>query len=139
MQPKSLAFRLTVSSAIVACIMLLAAALLLNELFQKALERNFDQRLRAVMDSVLGTIELAEDGSPRLPQPLADPRFTIPLSGWYWQVTPLDAPASKDLASASLLEKRLAVPVAELGKRGPNDIADFYLMDSNNRPLRALE
>ncbi len=139
MQPRSLAFRLTVSSAVVACVMLLAAALLLNELFQRAVERNFDQRLRAVMDSVLGAVELSEDGTPKLPQPLADPRFTIPLSGWYWQITALETTPLKQLASASLLEKRLAVPAPALASRTGNGLAEFYLQDSNSRQLRAIE
>jgi signal transduction histidine kinase len=139
MQTRSLAFRLTVSSAIVACVMLLAAALLLNQLFQQALERNFDARLRAVLDGVLASVELGEDGSPRLPAPLADTRFTIPLSGWYWQIKPVDVAGAKDLASASLLEKRLDIPPNAIARRGTDGVADFYLTDSAGKQLRAVE
>ncbi len=139
MQARSLAFRLTVSSAIVACVMLLSAALLLNQLFQNALERNFDARLRAVLDGVLASVELGEDGAPRLPSPLADTRFTIPLSGWYWQIKPLDIAGVNDLASASLLEKRLEIPAAALVGRGKDGVADFYLTDSAGKQLRAVE
>jgi signal transduction histidine kinase len=138
MQPRSLAFRLVLSSGVIACIMLLAAALLLNGLFQRALERNFDERLRAVMDGVLGSVELAQDGSPNLPTQLADTRFSIPLSGWYWQITPIEK-GGKDMASASLLEKRLAVPDAALNARGGDGVASFYLLDSENKQLRAIE
>jgi signal transduction histidine kinase len=137
MQRRSLAFRLTVSSAIVACVMLLAAGFLLNQLFQQALERNFDARLRAVLDGILASVELADDGSPKLPSPLADSRFTIPLSGWYWQITPVEKGPAKDLASESLLEKRLAVPTG--ATRGKDGVADFYLSDYDGKQLRALE
>jgi signal transduction histidine kinase len=139
MQRNSLAFRLGASSAIVACIILLAAALLLNQLFQQALERNFDARLRAVLDGVLANVELEPDGSPKLPAPLSDTRFTIPLSGWYWQIKPLDLPAAKDLASASLLEKRLELPAGATAVRGKDGIADFYMKDTQGKQLRALE
>ncbi len=139
MRPRSLAFRLGVSSAIVACVILLAAALLLNHLFQQALERNFDSRLRAVLDGVLANVELAPDGSPRIPSPLSDTRFTIPMSGWYWQIQPVDLPTAKDLASASLLERRLTVPDTALKLRGSDGVADFYIKDAQGKQLRALE
>ncbi len=138
MQPRSLAFRLVLSSGVIACVMLLAAALLLNYLFQRALERNFDERLRAVMDGVLASVELAPDGSPSLPTQLADTRFSIPLSGWYWQIVPVE-PGSKDLASASLLEQRLAIPDAALASRGTDGVARFRLLDSGGKQLRAIE
>ena len=49
MRRNSLAFRLIISSAIVAIVLLVSAAVLLTSLFQAALERNFDARLRAVI------------------------------------------------------------------------------------------
>src|SRR5262245_31559573 len=88
MRRNSLAFRLIVSSAIVAIVVLVSAAVLLTSLFQVALERNFDARLRAVMDGLLANVQVNPDGSPALETELADTRFTLPLSGWYWQVTP---------------------------------------------------
>ena len=82
MQPKSLSTRLILSSAAVAVILLVAAALLLAALFQRALESNFDARLRAVLDSLLANVEVDSSGTPVLGRQLADPRFTLPLSGW---------------------------------------------------------
>ena len=92
--------------------MLLAATgLLLASLFTAALERNFDQRLQSVLDGLLANLDVTAEGAPQLSSALADPRFGLPLSGWYWQVVPVDAAKGKaDLASASLLEQRLAVP-----------------------------
>lgn len=128
MRPSSLSRRLILSSALVSMVLLAAAGLLLASLFAAALERNFDERLRAVMDGVLANLEVTAAGEPRLTGALADPRFSLPLSGWYWQVTPVDG--GKDLASASLLEQRLAAP--EGGE------AAFFLADGNGVTLRAI-
>lgn len=138
MRRNSLALRLVVSSAIVAVVLLVSAAVLLTSLFQAALERNFDARLRAVMDGLLANVEVNADGSPAIQSELADTRFTLPLSGWYWQVTP-PAQGVADLASPSLLEKRLQPTSADLADRDEEGLAHFYLIDANGTRLRAIE
>lgn len=138
MRRNSLALRLVVSSAIVAVVLLVSAAVLLTSLFQAALERNFDARLRAVMDGLLANVEVNADGSPAIQSELADTRFTLPLSGWYWQVTS-PAQGVADLASPSLLEKRLQPTAADLAERDEEGLAHFYLIDANGTRLRAIE
>lgn len=134
MRPSSLSRRLILSSALVSVVLLAATGLLLASLFASALERNFDERLRAVLDGVLANLEVTEAGAPKLTGALADPRFALPLSGWYWQVVPVAG--GRDLASASLLEQRL--PVAAAG-RARDGVAAFFLNDSNGVTLRAIE
>lgn len=134
MKPSSLSSRLILSSALVSVVLLAAIGLLLSSLFSAALERNFDQRLSAVMDGLLANLEVSGDGAPRLAGLLADPRFELPLSGWYWQVVPLGDGA--DLASASLLEQRLTAPAAT---RGADGVAAFFLTDVNGVRLRGIE
>ena len=139
MRVKSLSTRLILSSAAVAIVLLLTAALLLVTLFQSALERNFDARLRAVLDSLLANVEVAPSGAPILASQLADARFSLPLSGWYWQVKPLPEGTLGDLASDSLLEKRLSTDPALLTNRSSDGIATFYASDSNGVQLRGME
>lgn len=139
MRVNSLAFRLMASSAIVSIILLAAAAFLLSGLFQDALERNFDSRLRAVLDGLLGNVELTEAGEPAMESQLADTRFTLPLSGWYWQVTPPSGSRLPDLASESLLEQRLALPAGQKIARDAKGVASFYIEQFNGRRLRAIE
>jgi signal transduction histidine kinase len=139
MQVNSLWFRLMASSAAVSIVLLAAAGLLLGSLFETALERNFDARLRAILDGLLANVELKEDGAPAIQNELADTRFSLPLSGWYWQVTP---PAGKNvpgLASPSLLEQRLAPVAADLKDRDSEGIAHFFMTDTNGVKLRAIE
>lgn len=131
--------RLVAAAAVLCLILLVSAGILLNQLFQAALERNFEARLRAVLDGLLATVEVAEDGSPIIQSELADTRFTLPLSGWYWQVTPPAGKNLSDLASASLLEQRLRPTLEDLAERGEDGIARFYLTDTNGARLRAIE
>ena len=139
MQSKSLSFRLIVSSAIVAIVLLASAALLLNYLFQAALERNFDARLRAVLDGLLANVELSQDGAPGMQGQIADTRFSLPLSGWYWQVSPPKDKGVSDLASDSLLEQRLIPLDSMLKERDKGGVASFYINDSEGKRLRAIE
>ena len=135
MRPSSLSSRLIISSAVVSIVLLAATGLLLASLFTAALERNFDQRLRSVLDGLLASVEVDGAGNPKLSRPLPDPRFTLPLSGWYWQVVPEGG--GQDLASASLLEQRLSVP--NKVERGTDGLAAFSLKDTTGVKLRVLE
>lgn len=139
MRTNSLSFRLIFTSAVVAVVLLVSAAFLLAYLFQQALERNFDARLRAILEGLLANVELTTDGSPFMSGRIPDPRFTIPLSGWYWQVSPPRHRTLRDLASESSLEKRLVPAEADLQTRGPDGVASFYIKDSNGTQLRAIE
>jgi len=136
MRPSSLSGRLILSSLLVSIVLLAATGLLLASLFTAALERNFDQRLRSVLDGLLANIDVTADGAPRLSSAIVDPRFGLPLSGWYWQVVPVDkARGATDLASGSLLEQRLTVPPEFAGREGAQA---FYLKDTMGVTLRAI-
>lgn len=139
MQVNSLWFRLMASSAAVSIVLLAAAGLLLGSLFETALERNFDARLRAILDGLLANVELKGDGAPAIQSELADTRFSLPLSGWYWQVTPPPGKNVPSLASPSLLEQRLSPDAADLKDRDSEGLAHFFMTDSNGVKLRAIE
>ncbi len=138
MRANSLWFRLIASSSVIAVVLLLSAAVLLNAIFVSALQRNFDQRLRAALDGVLANVELGADGKPQIQNPLADTRFSLPLSGWYWQVSNA-GDAGKLLSSNSLLEQQLTVPTAALAGRDSNGVAGFSMLDQQGKNLRAIE
>ncbi len=139
MTRNSLAFRLIASSAAIAIVLLLASAFILNSLFHQALERNFDARLRAVMDGVIANVELQGDGTPALSSPLADARFSIPMSGWYWQVAKPGGDQTEILTSESMLERRLETAQYDLATRDTDGVASFYMTDNEGKQLRAIE
>ncbi len=70
---------------------------------------------------------------------LADTRFALPLSGWYWQVTPLGPDGGGRLVSASLLDQRLVPSEAELAQRDSEGVARFYMKDAKDTQLRGIE
>jgi len=139
MRPRSLSTRLIISSALVSIVLLAATGVVLAGLFQSALERNFDARLRAVLDGLVANVEIDAAGNPVLSGEMADTRFTLPLSGWYWQVIPMADSAAGDLASQSLLEQRLEPDTNSLTARGKDGVASFYMFDGNGASLRAIE
>lgn len=140
MRSNSLAFRLTASAAIISIILFVAAGVLLADLFKSAVERNFDERLHAVLDGLLSNVDVAAEGQGLAMQSaLADTRFSLPLSGWYWQVTPLGENAGGRLVSASLLDQVLAPDAADLADRDSDGVARFYLQDVKGTQLRGIE
>ena len=138
MRANSLWFRLIASSSVIAVVLLLSAAVLLNAIFVSALQHNFDQRLRAALDGVLANVELGADGKPQMQSQLADTRFALPLSGWYWQIS-LVGETSKLLSSASLLEEQLVPPPGVLETRDKDGVAGFSMLDQQGKNLRAIE
>jgi signal transduction histidine kinase len=140
MRSNSLAFRLTASAAIISIILFVAAGVLLADLFKSAVERNFDERLHAVLDGLLSNVDVAGGGQGLAMQnALADTRFALPLSGWYWQVTPLGENAGGRLVSASLLDQVLAPDPGDLADRDSDGVARFYLQDVKGTQLRGIE
>jgi signal transduction histidine kinase len=138
MRSNSLSLRLTVSAAVVSLVLLALASVVLSELFQQALSRNFDARLRAVLDSLSANVFPGEDGSPQLTGNMADTRFTLPESGWNWQVIPPE-PTQKPLLSPSMLAKPIALDIKLLGKRDADRITSFAFRNPLGQQLRAME
>ena len=107
---RSLARRLLLASLLAAVVMLLMAGALLFWMFRTTLERQFDERLEALLNGLLANVEQQDDGTLQLSRDLGDPLFRLPASGWYWQITSLNASDRQHtLASRSLLEKRFDV------------------------------
>ena len=139
MRYNSLAFRLTASAGIVSIVLLIAAGLLLASLFSKAVERNFDVRLQAVLDGLLANVDVNKNNELVLSGAIADTRFALPLSGWYWQIEPVDGASGKGMYSPSLLDENLKIPQQLLTRRDTSGVARFFLNDSGGTRLRVIE
>ena len=85
------------------------AGFLLAQLFRTSVEANFDARLQSLMDALLASVELDDGSKLKNNRPLPDAQFSLPLSGWYWQVSPQQNQSIDAIASESLLEQRLPV------------------------------
>jgi len=110
MGPKSLAFRLFASAAAWTLVVIPVAAILLVSLYREAVERNFDARLNVYMTSLVASTTEEGKSSPTEPANLGDPIFTLPFSGWYWQIKPLKGAKRPLYVSDSLLDQQLELP-----------------------------
>ena len=136
--PRSLAARLVLSAMAVALVLLVLAAFLLSYLFRVTVERNFDARLQAVLNGLLANVEINEKGQPYLASRLADTRFNLPLSGWYWQIAPVDGKGPV-LKSPSLLEKRFPLPPEKSPLRDDGGMARYTVKGPGGKTLRVIE
>jgi signal transduction histidine kinase len=86
MRRNSLAFRLVASAGLWCALVLSSAGYLLSALLGATVERNFDARLGVLLEGLVAGSEIGPDGQLELRPQLGEPRFTQPLSGWYWQI-----------------------------------------------------
>lgn len=102
-QSTSLASRLWRYGALWTAITLLLTAIVLSLFTKQAVEVAFDKRLEAYIKNLaadLATLETADE------QPIGtfgEPRFELPLSGWYWVIERLDT-ISPPFTSRSLVD-----------------------------------
>jgi len=114
---RSLATRLVVVAAVWSSITLALAGVFLVSLYQRASERAFDAQLevhiKALISEMLETDADAATATATatLAEPAyrGNPRFSLPLSGWYWTVRRADSSAIL-YASASLVGDPLNTP-----------------------------
>jgi signal transduction histidine kinase len=113
MRPNSLAFRLFASAAAWTLVVLPVTAFLLLSLYRQAVERNFDARLNVYLTSLIASTTAEGAKTPTAPANLGEPVFTIPFSGWYWQIKPLGDAERPLFVSDSLLDQELKLPSQE--------------------------
>ncbi len=107
MRRTSLAFHLIASAAVWCALVLSAAGFLLSALVGNTVESNFDARLAVLLEGLVAGAELRPEGKLELRPQLGEPRFTQPLSGWYWQIGDPARPLDR---STSLWDQSLPVP-----------------------------
>jgi signal transduction histidine kinase len=112
MRRNSLAFHLIASTAVWCALVLSAAGWLLSTLIGDMVESNFDARLGVLLEGLVAGAEIDAAGKLELRPQLGEPRFTQPLSGWYWQIGNPARPLDR---SSSLWDQTLPLPSAATG------------------------
>ena len=98
-------------------------------LFAKHVEQGYHEELEVHVRELAGLIRLQSDGRPELTRPLSDPRYVVPMSGFYWQV---NVDGHPPLRSASMqrggLDEQVAhsAEVLHRTERGPSGPAITY-------------
>ncbi|TXM63631.1 MULTISPECIES: sensor histidine kinase [Methylobacterium] len=135
---RSIAVRLAVSALLASSAILLLAAWILTTLYRETTERAFDSRLLVFANNLATDLVTPSDTESRA-FTLGDPRFDLPLSGWYWQVGKPDARPRDLRTSRSLVGVPLKPATDPDGKAGVGQIRQGYGRAQDDRLLRIIE
>ncbi len=90
MRANSLATRLFVSATAWVVVILVITGIILSSVYRSATERAFDRRLNLYLRTLVAEVA-APDTPDHEMQSLGEPLFELPLSGWYWEIAPVEA------------------------------------------------
>jgi len=140
MQASSLALRLFVLAAIWTTLSLLAAGSVLIAVYRGSVERSFDERLSVYMKTLIGAMSAQPDIAAgfREPSNVGEPRFQLPLSGWYWVLRRADD-GKVVSSSKSLTGEVLSLPSDQGIQPGADRVAKSYVPGPDHQDLRVLE
>ncbi|MFZ3349690.1 MAG: ATP-binding protein [Xanthobacteraceae bacterium] len=138
MRANSLALRLFIWAAGWTLIILIVTGIALSTLYRHAVERAFDRRLDVYLRTLVADVASPEEGGDKFPQSIGEPLFELPLSGWYWQVTRLDAKAPQVRSSRSLWDS--ALPHLDSGPSAADaEYRQGYAPGPEGQTLRLVE
>jgi signal transduction histidine kinase len=139
MRANSLAIRLFLSATTWTVVILLVTGFVLSTLYRDAVERSFDRRLNVFLRTLVAEVAAPDDSSERTPQSLGEPQFDLPLSGWYWQLTRLNAAKPEVRSSRSLWDSGLP-HLADMGVATADDgTRHAYVAGPEDQRLRLIE
>jgi signal transduction histidine kinase len=104
----SIRVRFLIAAALSVIAALAIAKIGITYLFERHVERRIDAELTNHMNQLIAGLAVADDGSASVTEPPSDPRFSVPLSGLYWQA--VDEASGDIIRSRSLWDAQLAVP-----------------------------
>ena len=133
---RSIASRLFLSAAFWSTLILALAGLGLSALNARWTEANFDEQLGVYLKALIANALPNEEGKGAAPAEVA-PQFELAFSGWYWQITRLDANPSEIRASKSLFATQLPHLVAVSADHG--EILSGYVIGPGGHELRTVE
>ena len=131
---KVLALSATLSIGVV----FLATLMALSSLFRASIERGFDRRLGVHINMLAAALPSVNEGN-QPPHFIGDPLFELPVSGWYWQVTPLDRSDAAVATSKSLWDRRLPHLDAGEAQTSGAGFRHGYVSGPEHQRLRLLE
>jgi signal transduction histidine kinase len=138
-RPNALAFRLFAAAALWSLVSLPITAYALNSVFRRQVERDFDERLRSLMTTLVIESFDSKLKEPAKPQEMGEGLFKQTLTGWYWQIKPLDPRHGRTLISDSLVGETLKLP-RDLGiKPGGDGLRWADLYGPEKTRLRVIE
>lgn len=130
----SLTIRLVLVAIIWSAAALMAGGLSLAKIFGSSVTKNFEDSIAVYIDSLSATVNVDKNGVLTVTNPPIDPRFTRPLSGYYWSVSDINPNGSlkgESVRSRSLFDETINPPAGLVEKASQQPGVDFF--DDVNR------
>ena len=138
MRGSSLATRLFLSATAWVVVILVITGIILSSVYRSATERAFDRRLNLYLRTLVAEVA-APDTPDHEMQSLGEPLFELPLSGWYWEIAPVDDPKAEKKASRSLWDKKLPKLEDQGVELTSSGIRQGYVDGPEDQRLRMVE
>ena len=138
MRGSSLATRLFLSATAWVVVILVITGIILSSVYRSATERAFDRRLNLYLRTLVAEVA-APDTPDHEMQSLGEPLFELPLSGWYWEIAPVDDPKAQKKASRSLWDKKLPKLEDQGVELTSSGIRQGYVDGPEDQRLRMVE
>jgi signal transduction histidine kinase len=140
LKTRSLAARLLLAAALWTAVILLMVGVTLSSYYHDLVERGFDQRLNVYLKALVG--DLARESDLQTIQfNIGEPRFELPLSGWYWQIGLRNVAGSDSVtrSSRSLFDRDLPFLIDQDPEKDETATRDAYVAGPDNENLRQIE
>ncbi len=135
----SLGTRLFFSAALCCVLILVLAGVGLTTFYRRSAERGFDERLSVYIKQLVADLAAPPETERQTVGDLGEPRFDLPLTGWYWQITRLDGERPNVRASRSLVGGQLPKLLDQSIAPNSRGLRESYVSGPDDRRLRVLE
>lgn len=135
----SLAARLFLSAAFCCVLILVLAGVGLTTFYRRSAERGFDERLSVYIKQLVADLAAPPETERQTVGDLGEPRFDLPLTGWYWQIVRLDGERPNVRSSRSLVGGQLPKLVDQGIAPTNRGLRESYVSGPDDRLLRILE
>lgn len=136
----SLGARLFLAAALCSSVILVTTGIALSAFYRDAVERSFDRRLDVYLKALVANLSSEED-IERAEFSIGEPRFQLPLSGWYWQIGQR-SDLGKQLPlrpSRSLFDRNLPFLIDLDPEKDEAATREAYVSGPDNERLRQVE
>ena len=110
----------------------------LISLYRDAVERSFDARLNQYLEYLIAVTSPDEGLDIAEPTAMGEPLFSLPFSGWYWEIKAIGE-QSILFKSDSLVSEALGLPSDKGVTPDATEIRKAYLTGPERQTLRVLE
>jgi signal transduction histidine kinase len=138
MKRNSLSRRLFLSSALWTLLVLPFTGAVLISLYRDAVERSFDARLNQYLEYLIAVTSPDQGVDIDEPTALGEPLFSLPFSGWYWEIKVMGEQGIR-FKSESLVSEALTLPSEKAVTPDETEIRKAYLDGPEQQTLRTLE